>query len=63
MVMLYGGCLKKLTTKRYSVYPVMFYSVSCMGYNVGYVVFQCQQLILSVSKQIDWSHVLIFGNP
>jgi hypothetical protein len=38
MVMLYEGGLKKLTTTRYSVYPVMFYSVSRMGYIVGYVV-------------------------
>jgi hypothetical protein len=28
MVMLYGGCLKKLTTTRYPIYPVISYSVS-----------------------------------
>ena len=38
MVMLYEGGLKKLTTTRYPVYPVMSYSVSRMGYVVGYVV-------------------------
>jgi hypothetical protein len=26
-------------------------------------LFQCQQLSLSVSEQIDWSHFLIFDNP
>jgi hypothetical protein len=38
MVMLYEGGLKKLTTTRYPVYPVMSYSVSRTGYVVGYVV-------------------------
>jgi hypothetical protein len=38
MVMLYKGGLKKLTSTRYPVYPVMSYSVSRMGYVVGYVV-------------------------
>jgi hypothetical protein len=38
MVMLYEGGLKNLTTTRYPVYPVMSYSVSRMGYIVGYVV-------------------------
>jgi hypothetical protein len=36
--MLYEGGLKKLTTTRYPVYPVMSYSVSRTGYIVGYVV-------------------------
>jgi hypothetical protein len=38
MVMLYEGGLKKLTTTRYPVCPVMSYSVSGTGYIVGYVV-------------------------
>jgi hypothetical protein len=38
MVMLYEGCLKKLTTTRYPIYPVISYSVSHTGYIVGYVV-------------------------
>jgi hypothetical protein len=36
--MLYEGGLKKLTTTRYPVYPVMSHSVSHTGYVVGYVV-------------------------
>jgi hypothetical protein len=46
MVILYEGGLKKLTTTRYPVYPVMSYSVSCTGYVVGYVVFSFLLLLL-----------------
>jgi hypothetical protein len=38
MVMLYEGGLKKLTTTRYPVYPIMSYSVSRTGCVLGYVV-------------------------
>jgi hypothetical protein len=51
--MLYGGCLKKLTTTRYSIYPVISYSVSHTGYIVGYVV---------SSKRIDEMSMQINAN-
>jgi hypothetical protein len=58
MVMLYEGGLKKLTATRYPVYPVMFYSVSPMGYVVGYVVTIIVNVLViflgSAGSTINW---------
>jgi hypothetical protein len=52
MVMLYEGGLKKLATTDIPAYLIMSYSVSRMGYIVGYVVLPVKSCVWpgSISK-------------